>query len=200
MSNLSDVSDIERLMYAVPGDKLDVQALLSERNLTQRFEADMRDSSYSAYQVESTAKILMHRQVGEEVFVLTPKPRMPPVIRQFEEEQEYEGTVEAINFHDRTFTARVADTQGNDADEAGEFSLDELNGDENLVVPGALFTWTIGLQSRGPTRQRIRVSDIRFRRLPPVTKEVIAKAEKEAEELSTFLRDTEMTDPIICTL
>jgi hypothetical protein len=199
VSNFSDISTIEQLMYSVPGGKLDVQALLSERKMAQRFEVDVADSSYPECQVESTAKALKH-QVDEKAFVLTPEPRRAPVIREFKIEQEYEGTVVAINLHDRTFTARLADITGNDADEEGEFSLDELNGDENLVVPGALFTWTIGLQLRGPTYQRSRVSDIRFRRLPPATKELIAKVEKEAEEMSVFLRQTEIADPIIDTL
>lgn len=186
-------------MYGVLGGKLDVQAMLSERNLARRLESYLTVSNYPARQVQPTTKVLMH-QVSEETLVLTPKPRRPPVIRQFEIEQEYEGIVVAINCHDRTFTARLAAIKGDDADEEGEFSLDELNGDESLVVPGAIFTWTIGLQSRGPTLQRIRVSDIRFRRFPPVTKEVIVKAEREADELSAFLQRAAIADPIIATL
>lgn len=186
-------------MHGIPGGKLDVQAMLSERNLARRQDTYLTVSSYPAHQVQPTTKVLMH-QVNEEALVLTPKPRRLPVIRQFEIEQEYEGIVVAINHHDGTFTARLAAIKGDDADEEGEFSLDELNGDENLVVPGAIFTWTIGLQLRGPTLQRIRVSDIRFRRLPPFTKEVIAKAEREAEELSAFLHRTAIADPIIGTL
>lgn len=186
-------------MYGVPGGNLDVQAMLSGRDLAQRVENYLTGNSYPSYQVQPTSKVLMH-QVSEEALVLTPKPRKSPLIRQFEIEQEYEGIVVAVNLQDRTFTARLAAIKGDDADEEGEFSLDELNGDENLVVPGAIFTWTIGLQSRGPTLQRLRVSDIRFRRLSPFTQEVIAKAEKEAEELSAFLHQTAITDSIIATL
>jgi hypothetical protein len=199
VSNFSDISAMEQLVYGVPGGKLDVQAMLLGRNLAQRIESYQAGSSGPVYQAQPTAKALRH-EVSEGALVLTPKPRKPPVIRQFEIEQEYEGIVVAINHGDRTFTARLTAIRGDDADEEGEFSLDELNGDENLVVPGAIFTWTIGLQSRGPTLQRIRVSDIRFRRLPPFTEEVIAKAEREADELSDFLYQHVIADPIIATL
>lgn len=186
-------------MYGIPGGKLDVFELLSDRNLARHLETNLTVKSYSSHEVQPTTKVLMH-QVNEEAFVLTPKRRRLPVIRQFKTEQEYEGIVVTINLDDRTFTARLAAVKGDDADEEGEFSLDELNGDESLVVPGAIFTWTIGLQARGPSLQRVRVSDIRFRRLPPFTKEVIAKAEREAEELSAFLERTAIADPIIANL
>lgn len=199
MTNLSDVSAIERLISGVPGTKLDVAAMLSHRNLARQLDSDSAATSSPAHQVQPTTKIPM-RRVSEGALVLTPSPRRPPVIRHFEGEQQYEGTVIAINLRDRNFTARLASVNGNAPDEEGEFSLDELNGDENLVVPGALFTWTIGLQSRGQKGQQIRVSDIRFRRLPPVTKEAIAKAENEAEELSAFLLRTAIEAPIIATL
>ena len=81
----------------------------------------------------------------------------------------------------------------NGPDEEGEFSLKELNGDESLVVPGALFTWKIGLQTRGS--RDLRASDIRFRRIPPFSKEVIAKAEHKAQLLSKFFNENTSTEP-----
>ena len=190
---------MEKPVSGILGENLDVKSILSNRNLLQRLDTEVTGSGHIVHQVDPTARSL-GRQTKDDAFVFRPKPRSQPEIRRFQREQEYQGTVIAVNRQDRTFTARLTDIKGVDADEEGEFSIDELNDDVSLVVPGALFTWTIGLQSRGPRHQRIRVSDIRFRRLPPVIREVIVNAEKQAKELSAFLSQTEMAEPFIATL
>lgn len=200
MSDLSDIAAVQNLVGSRDG-KIDIRQLLHERDLVRQFSIDARGAgSCQPRSLEvATAKSSV-RQANEKLFVLTPPTAKPPVIRQFKTEQEFEGTVVAINQQEDTFTARLADLTGISPDEEGEFSLSELNGDQSLVLPGAIFTWTIGLQTRGPTRQSVRVSDIRFRRLPSVSQQAIAKAEAEAHELSQFLHEMESTGPLIARL
>ena len=200
MSDLSDIAVVQNLVGSHDG-KINITQLLQERDFTQQFSVDAcgAGSWQSRSSEEATAKSTV-RQVNEKLFVLTPPSPKPPVIRQFKTEQKFEGTVVAINLEEDTFTARLADLTDNGADEEGEFCLSELNGDQSLVVPGAVFTWTIGLQTRGSTRQQVRQSDIRFRRIPAVSQQAIAKAEIEAQLLSQFLRETDSAEPLIARL
>ena len=122
---------------------------------------------------------------NEPLFILDPPRQDPPVIARFDIEQEFEGTVIAIDSDTETFTARLVDVTGDSPDEEAEFSLREITDDGHLVVPGAMFSWVIGLQWR--KRQSIRVSDIRFRRLPPFSMEAIERAEARAHELAELL-------------
>jgi hypothetical protein len=128
-------------------------------------------------------------------FVVIPKVAKAPRIHKFDKELECEGVVIAINQEDRTFTAKIIDVKSGGVEEEGDFSLDELDGDENLVMPGAIFTWVVGLQSRGTSKQR--VSDIRFRRHTALPKAMIAEAESKAEELSKFFSEHESNKPNI---
>ncbi|OYT90314.1 MAG: hypothetical protein CFE43_18855 [Burkholderiales bacterium PBB3] len=114
---------------------------------------------------------------------VNPAPRAPE-IKQFVVEIKYEGTVVCVNPEENTFTGRLLNLAGKEPEEEGEFSLDELNGDERFVVPGALFTFTIGLQMRGTTK--LRVSDLRFRRIPAFTSAEIRRAEEKGQALSDF--------------
>ncbi|HYE35377.1 hypothetical protein [Methylocaldum sp.] len=181
MTNLSDVLSGRDL-----AGRFDIKQLLGERELARPFSVkdDYLGSRVYGNTVEATASASPLLE-DESPFILTPPERQSPSIHRFVKEQEFEGTVVAVNEDEGTFTARLVDLTNNCPDEEGEFFLAELNGDEYLVVPGALFTWTIGLQWRNTTMQR--VSDIRFRRLPGFTREAIAKSEAEAEELAKFL-------------
>lgn len=123
----------------------------------------------------------------EPFFILDPPHQDPPVIGRFDIEQEFEGTVIAIDTDEETFTARLVDVWGATPDEEAEFSLREITDDRHLVVPGAMFSWFIGLQWR--KRQSIRVSEIRFRRSPPFSREAIERAEARAHELAELLAE-----------
>ncbi|MNT28310.1 hypothetical protein D3C72_1639890 [compost metagenome] len=103
-----------------------------------------------------------------------------PEISKFEVEQQFEGVVLSRDEISDTFTARLRDTRGLGPDEEAEFSLSELPDDAHLIMPGAMFTWIIGLQWRGG--QSKRVSEVRFRRLPPFTKDAISEAKQRAEQ------------------
>ena len=195
MSDLSDFAVVQNIVGSI--DKtIDVKDLLSDRQLVQRVSFNARGAGSLPQAVENSTAKSSVRRVSEDLFKFTPPSAKAPVIRTYRAEQEFEGTVVAINQQEDTFTARLADLTGSGADEEGEFCLSELNGDQSLVVPGAIFTWTIGLQTRGPTRQQVRQSDIRFRRLPAVSQQTIDIAETEAQELSQFLRETDSAEPL----
>jgi len=115
-------------------------------------------------------------------FILNPPRQEPPVVGRFDKEQEYEGTVVAVDPLNDAFTARLVDLTGEAPDEEGEFSFNEVAEDKHLVVPGALFSWVIGLQWR--RRTATRVSEVRFRRLPPFSADAIAEAEARASQLA----------------
>ena len=96
--------------------------------------------------------------------------------------QEWEGYVSSI--HDDEFTARLADvTAGSSAlEEEATFPIsDVVESDRDLLVPGAVFRWSIGYAHHG--RTRMRSSMIAFRRLPQWLKSDIERANQRALEL-----------------
>ena len=71
-------------------------------------------------------------------------------------------------------------------DEEIALSLDELAPeDRELVEPGSVFYWSVRYE-QGPGWPRRRVSRIRFRRLPGVTRREIDRAEQFAQEAKSF--------------
>lgn len=169
-----------------------IDNILKDRNLSFQFIQNQNHVGSNQQSAEESIFNSAYVQKNNAVKIRHPRPK-PPEILAYKLEQDYEAEVIAINLEDSTFTARLIDMTNNGPDEEGEFSLKELNGDESLVVPGALFTWKIGLQTRGS--RDLRASDIRFRRIPPFSKEVIAKAEHKAQLLSKFFNENTSTEP-----
>jgi len=88
-----------------------------------------------------------------------------------------------------TFQARVLSKQGGQEEEA-EFPLEELDPEDlALLEPGAVFYWSIGYLER-PTG-RIKMSEIRLRRLPAWTPREIEEAEAVADELAALFDDAQ---------
>lgn len=199
MNNLSDLSDLHVVqnLFESVGKTLNIDEILKGRDLARRYNIHRNNvpESLQAVCEDITDESLNQNKVAENRLVLTPGPVKAPAISRYQVEQEYEGTVVAVDEKNRVFTARLESLTSNEPDEEGEFSLDELNGDEVFVLPGAVFTWSIGLQTRGPGRQQRRISDLRFRRVPPISKDLIDIAEREAEALSSFFIDTESNIP-----
>ncbi len=174
--------------------RLDVNRLLENWRPVQRLNLKkVTSGSHSTPPPGEVTAVARSKAIDESLYVLTPKPRGSPRILSFSKEQNYEGTVLAVNPDEGTFTAILKNLSHPGPDEEGDFDLTELNGDEYLAVPGALFTWTIGLQLRGTTKQR--VSEIRFRRLPSITPDAIARAETEATKLADILREQDASEP-----
>jgi len=101
--------------------------------------------------------------------------------------QRFEGYVESIG--ETTFTARLVDLAGRLPEEEAEFFLDDVSeGDTGLMEPGAVFYWSLGYRVSS-TRQRSKVSLLRFRRLPAWSERDIQRAQAEAERMLEQLRE-----------
>ena len=165
----------------------EIDQILERFNPVHSFQAKWFAHDRSSANVDVDNQTLQRNtyMAEEPLFILDPPRQDPPLIARFDLEQEFEGSVIAIDPDAEMFTARLVDVSGSGPDEEAEFSLREITDDRYLVVPGAIFSWIIGLQWR--KRQSVRVSEIRFRRLPPFSRETIARAEARAHELAELL-------------
>jgi hypothetical protein len=99
--------------------------------------------------------------------------------------QKWEGVVKKVGSD--TFIAQLTDLSSQSEDEEAEIPIEEISlADKAMLAPGAVFYWCIGYRDT-PGGQRIRASEIRFRRLPSWTLTELDKARKEAEELGDLL-------------
>lgn len=104
--------------------------------------------------------------------------------------QKWEGTVSRCT--ETEFTAVLREK--GEPDQEATFDVEEVpEGDRGLIVPGAIFHWSIGYRDR--RGQRTRESVIRFRRLPAWNKREIERARQEADEIITALRWGELQAP-----
>lgn len=156
-------------------------------DVLSRFEARRYAGIASAGSAPNTNETMFPAPpLADQPLLILERPvQRSPVIVRFDIEQEYEGTVTAVDESSGTFTARLIDVSHESADEEAEFSLREITDDRHLVVPGAIFSWVIGLQWR--RRQSTRVSEIRFRRLPPFDQDSITRAESSMNDLANLL-------------
>lgn len=114
--------------------------------------------------------------------VLPASPPTRDVRDRFKLLHKREGTVIARS--DQEFTAVLREKD--EPDWEATFDIDEVpEGDRGLIIPGAVFHWSIGYRDR--RGGRIRESIIRFRRLPAWTKREIERAEREADEIVAAL-------------
>jgi hypothetical protein len=108
-----------------------------------------------------------------------------PKRARFQALQQWEGVVDEVN--DGSFVARLVDRTAKEPDEEAEFDLGEVpTGDRELVVPGAIFYWSVGYRTAA-TGTRSRVSIISFRRLPAWTEAEKLQARERAEEIAKAL-------------
>lgn len=90
--------------------------------------------------------------------------------------QKWEGRVDEVV--DDGFVATLTDLSNEGPDELAEFPMSEVSRhDVSLVVPGAIFYWSVGYRD-AVTGQRTHESVLRFRRLPRWT----ATQRKEAAD------------------
>jgi hypothetical protein len=109
----------------------------------------------------------------------------------------WEGVVEQV-WHDR-FRGRLVPLTTGHRDrgrvEFTEFSLDDLanESDRDLVQPGAIFYWTIA-KGKNVAGTLTNISLVRFRRVPPLSRQKQERARIEAEELLLSLGDSDRSD------
>jgi hypothetical protein len=100
--------------------------------------------------------------------------------------QRWEGTVTNVNVEE--FSAVLRDlSQAARPEEQASFLLDEVpDPDRSLLVPGAVFYWTIGYEVT-LTGTRKTVSMLRFRRLPAWSESDLRRIKADAERFHKLL-------------
>jgi hypothetical protein len=92
--------------------------------------------------------------------------------------EELEGTV--LEVRDNLFLARLVDPTGAQPDQEVELELAQItDADQPLVMPGAMFYWTIGYRTHF---RRDLVLALELRRLPPASQHERRSALREAEQ------------------
>lgn len=106
--------------------------------------------------------------------------------RGFQVVHQWEGVVESVG--NNNFQCRITPVVNGSGDgskvELTDFSFEDLSNesDESLVVPGAVFYWTIG-RSRNAAGTVTNLSLVRFRRLPAPTTNQNSEADEKAAAL-----------------
>ncbi len=112
-------------------------------------------------------------------------PVAPAGLERFIVLQSWEGCVLSVGSD--SFVARLVDPKHIRPDEEAEFDLGELTEDDrSLLESGAIFYWSIGYYDNS-SGQRMRASEIRFRRLPTWTREELEEAKEHAGRLAKQL-------------
>jgi hypothetical protein len=107
------------------------------------------------------------------------------VDRYFLPEQSWEGMV--LEILEDSFRARLVDMKNADQQEEAEILKTAVTDEDDLklLMPGAIFFWTLGRRVEG--RRSEQVSLIQFRRLPIWTEKEIQEAKREAMEFKKRL-------------
>jgi hypothetical protein len=113
-------------------------------------------------------------------------PRAQAARQHFILLQRWEGTV--TNVHVEEFSAVLRDlSRAASPEEQASFPLDEVpDADRSLLVPGAVFYWTIGYEVT-LTGTRKTVSMLRFRRLPAWSESDLRRIRADADRFQTLL-------------
>jgi len=116
-----------------------------------------------------------------EVPLLLPPP--PARAQEFEVLKHWDGTVADVGGEEFVAVLRDASHPDEPPQSEAVFALEEVSeGDIHLLVPGAVFTWTIGRETSADGQRR-NVDFIRFLRLPAWTAREIDAIKKRAEKL-----------------
>jgi hypothetical protein len=172
------------------------------RDLATRFVAE-QSKEVSEYFVDKDVKPIKEENVGQVsgnvLAISTEAPASlgltaPPVVilpgpfkprHRFKVLQQFEGTVLEISGDE--CRAHIRDLTRPGFVEEITFSIEEISeSDRELAVLGAVFYWDIGYQDR-IDGQRLRVSAIRFRRIPMWKEKDLVSSRREAESLSESL-------------
>jgi len=114
-------------------------------------------------------------------FVHVPRPAISRAEYTFDMRGQWEGVVTDIRSDDFSVVLRDLVNPAS-AEYEAVFSIDEVaDDDRKLLKAGAIFYWTIGYQQR--RGQRLRVSEVRFRRLPAWSRSDMERIKKAAHAL-----------------
>ncbi len=102
--------------------------------------------------------------------------------------QAWEGVVEdVLEEEEKVYVKLIDKTDRNASDSFAYVPLDQFDPeDTDLIVPGAIFYWYVGYETK--PSGRTRSSMIRFRRVPAWTASDLKRTEAEADELFKSLQ------------
>jgi hypothetical protein len=124
--------------------------------------------------------------IGDFVVPLIKMPSIKHRLNRMVSLQQWEGYV--LQILKDSIWVRLVDLTHRGPDEETEIPFEEIEQeDRKLIRPGAVFYWNIGYLDLY-SGQRLRVSIIRFQRLPAWRKEEINGARKEAERLQSIIK------------
>jgi hypothetical protein len=100
--------------------------------------------------------------------------------------QKWEGYV--IDIFEETFLARLVPIEGEGSEQEAEIFIEEVGEEDRaMIVPGAVFYWSIGYLDRPSGRQS--TSLIRFQRMPAWTTSEIKAAQKNLSQLKQLFQN-----------
>jgi hypothetical protein len=100
--------------------------------------------------------------------------------------QKWEGYVTKVD--KPRFWAVLTVLKGEGPEQIAELDFADVSSDDyELLIPGAVFYWNIGYTYRRSGVKK--TSEIRFRRLPPLTSDEIQRIERKAERLERLFDD-----------
>src|SRR5271165_2263995 len=116
-----------------------------------------------------------------------PRTHLPALSQAFKVLQQWEGTV--LSRNGDQFEALVRDAiEKQRPEERATIKIDEVTEDDRLLImPGAIFFWTIGYLIRKSGRSTSSV--IRFRRLPQWSSFELERANQKSHEFEYILGD-----------
>lgn len=168
---------------------LEYDAKTSRPTATIHVKTDNRVEVGNRYLIESSAfypsPYVILAQEYDNWVSIDPSVKMPrDSTREYTSTTaiEWEGVVEKISVD--TFEARLRSIKGGQTDhiEYAEFDVSDVpEGDKNLLKPGGIFRWTIGVSTQHGTKKKF--SSIYFRRMPAWTKRSLANSTQEITNL-----------------
>lgn len=143
-------------------------------------------------EVQALPHVVADSTAGEPALI---SPTVLPSARKANEDtvtllQEWEGVVSSPT-EKGTFVAVLRDrTNPSNSEERARLPLDEVpQSDRQLVVPGAVFYWSIAYWD-SPSGSRRTVSTLRFRRLPRWSRRDIRRLEVDAARFKKLFEDS----------
>ena len=106
---------------------------------------------------------------------------------EFQLIQLWEGYVISAT-NDEVYCRLIDKTEVTNPEEEVAIPLEEFEPTErDLAKPGAVFYWSIRYADYG--RGREKISAIRFRRLPPISKSIIERSKQQAKSIEEFFKN-----------
>jgi hypothetical protein len=131
--------------------------------------------------IDSESEYFGHRVAAHVVRRAVPK--MEPIqISASAPVGVWEGEITDVDSKGKMFSARLVPLRGSDVDVSGDISFEQINPEDvELVVPGAVFY--LEIFRRYVKRQLSYSQQVRFRRLPSWTSDMVQRVSEIAREL-----------------